>query len=232
MGLTKHLPNAITCMNLVCGMLGMVAVAEGNWQLAPFFIWAGGVFDLFDGLVARALKVHSEIGKQLDSLADMVTFGALPTLLLYQLIDLLAPDTYLRYAAILVAVAAALRLAKFNIDDQQATEFRGLATPAAALLLSGLVFWVKPLTMPQPAVAYALAVGTVAVAALMVSRLRFFAFKLGGHASKTTNVLKVSFLVLAIVAAVLLYEKAIAIIIILYILLSVIGHLVTLKNPS
>jgi len=232
MGLAKHIPNTLTCMNLVCGTLGILATAKtSTWHYVPYLIWAGGLFDLLDGLVARQLKVSSPIGKQLDSLADVVTFGVLPALFMLQIIGALT-TTYMGYAAIALAVAAALRLAKFNVDNSQTDEFTGMPTPAAALLISGLYYWLPETPAPNHALATLCLAGTLSVAALMVSNLRFFSLKQGGAASRTSKAARYVLLALAVLAIALLYFRAVAIIMILYILLSVVNHLFTRKTPS
>lgn len=145
-----HLPNAVTALNLVCGCIAINYVfpdAQGydNWVYASLFILAAAVCDFFDGLVARALHVSSELGKQLDSLADVVSFGVAPSFLLMKMLEKadqwsLVPFSVniTKYAALLVAVFSAVRLAKFNIDTRQSHHFIGLPTPANAMLIASL----------------------------------------------------------------------------------------------
>src|SRR5690606_13688246 len=111
----RHLPNFLTCCNLISGCLGIVAVLEERQIPAAYFVWAAGIFDFFDGFVARMLKVSSPIGKDLDSLADVVSFGVLPALVMYKLIGSATPSEVLPYVGFLIAVCSALRLAVFNI---------------------------------------------------------------------------------------------------------------------
>ena len=131
------LPNVITLLNLLCGCLGIIAIWEGKQPLAGYLIIIGLVFDFLDGFVARITKSYSAIGKQLDSLADMTTFGILPALLMF---DLMRHSTSERWAVVglLLAVFAALRLAKFNIDERQTMGFIGLPTPAMAVAIAAL----------------------------------------------------------------------------------------------
>lgn len=143
----KHIPNAITCFNLLSGCIGIVMAFNGDLILASYAIVIAAVFDFFDGFVARLLKAYSEIGKELDSLADVVSFGVLPSVIIYQLF-LQAPQlgmlsTYLNYSAFLIVIFSALRLAKFNIDTRQDENFLGLPTPANALLIASLPFIVS-----------------------------------------------------------------------------------------
>lgn len=140
------LPNAITCCNLICGCMATGTAFYGNYQWAALLIVMGAVFDFFDGLVARALGISSPIGKELDSLADVITFGMAPATIIFHLFhhvqypEWLSPaQELLPYTAFLIAAFSALRLAKFNIDTRQSTEFMGLPTPANALFWSSLV---------------------------------------------------------------------------------------------
>ena len=144
----KHLPNAITCANLFSGCLGIVFAFQHQLLFAAYAIFLAALFDFFDGFAARILKSFSGIGKDLDSLADMVSFGILPSVILYELL-LEAPQvehfsTYLNYIAFLIPVFSALRLAKFNTDERQAEIFIGLPTPANAILIASI-----PLTLLQ-----------------------------------------------------------------------------------
>src|ERR1700740_2323055 len=138
----KHLPNAITCANLFSGCIGIVFCFKENLIYAAYAIFLAAIFDFFDGLASRVLQSFSGIGKDLDSLADMVSFGVLPSVIIYELF-LQAPQiehvsTYLNYIAFLIPVFSALRLAKFNIDERQTEIFIGLPTPANAILIASL----------------------------------------------------------------------------------------------
>ena len=138
----RHVPNFITCLNLFSGCVGIVFAFQGELVIAGYAILVAAILDFFDGMVARLLKAHSEIGKELDSLADVVSFGVLPSVIIYQLF-LQSPQVgnisqYLNFSAFLIAIFSALRLAKFNIDERQAENFIGLPTPANALLIASL----------------------------------------------------------------------------------------------
>ena len=145
MGIKKHIPNTITCCNLVSGCIATTFAFAGNPKMAMFWIIMGAVFDFFDGMVARLLKVSSPIGKELDSLADDVTFGVAPSAIVFsELFTLQYPvlqglQTYIPYCAVLIAAFSALRLAKFNLDDRQTTSFIGLPTPANALFWGSFI---------------------------------------------------------------------------------------------
>lgn len=145
-GIVKHIPNSITCCNLICGCIAVGCAFYGQYQYAVLMIVAGAVFDFFDGMVARALGVSSPIGKELDSLADVITFGAAPSAIIFYLFsevhypDLLSPVKHLLpYTAFLMTAFSALRLAKFNLDERQHQQFIGLPTPANALFWGSLV---------------------------------------------------------------------------------------------
>lgn len=146
MCIKKHIPNTITCCNLVSGCIAISFAFAGNHKMALFWIIMGAVFDFFDGMVARLLKVSSPIGKELDSLADVVTFGVAPSAILFsELYTLQYPgfmhglEELFPYCAFLIAAFSALRLAKFNLDERQSTSFIGLPTPANALFWGSFI---------------------------------------------------------------------------------------------
>lgn len=128
-------------MNLLCGIMGVIFTFQGRFDIAFYMMMAGALCDFCDGLAARALKAYSELGKQLDSLADMVTFGVLPALLLHRLM-LISGESIWCYIPLLIAVFSALRLAKFNIDERQSENFIGLATPACAIICGSLACYI------------------------------------------------------------------------------------------
>jgi|TARA_B110000967_G_scaffold152574_1_gene156811 CDP-diacylglycerol--serine O-phosphatidyltransferase len=138
-----HIPNFITLLNLFSGSIAVIYAIEGHMKLTALFLCLGIFFDFFDGLLARKLKVQSELGVQLDSLADMVTSGLVPGLVLFHLLGLAPQPSWethslLPYFGLLVTLASAYRLAKFNISENQSDAFIGLPTPANALLIIAL----------------------------------------------------------------------------------------------
>ena len=139
MNLIKYIPNTFTILNLLSGCMGLIALYDGNLAQGAIFILIGSVFDFLDGFSARALNAMSGIGKELDSLADLITFGILPAFLLYHLIQEQGIP-YISLISLLVVIGSAFRLAKFNIDDSQKEVFKGMPTPANAFLIAGLVF--------------------------------------------------------------------------------------------
>lgn len=137
----KHIPNTITCLNLFSGCLGIVFAFEGELEWASYSILIAAIFDFLDGMLARLLNAYSDIGKDLDSLADVVSFGVLPSVIIYQLlIESSSHSDWLNYSAFLIAIFSALRLAKFNNDVRQSENFIGLPTPANAMLIASLPF--------------------------------------------------------------------------------------------
>ena len=142
----RNIPNALTCGNLLCGCVGVVEAFHNNLLLSCVLIGIALIFDFLDGFLARLLKVSSAIGKDLDSLADMVTFGLLPSIIMYQLLMQSIPDLFgiwKAYPAFIMAIFSAIRLAKFNNDPRQTDSFIGVPTPANAMLVASLPFIVQ-----------------------------------------------------------------------------------------
>ena len=146
MNFTKHIPNTITCCNLISGCIATVCALYGDTELALLWIITGAAFDFFDGMTARLLHVSSPIGKELDSLADDITFGVAPSAIIFAELAVINYPAYLEplrpilpYLAFIMAAFSALRLAKFNLDERQAMGFIGLPTPANALFWGSLI---------------------------------------------------------------------------------------------
>lgn len=142
MKLTAQVPNLLTLCNLLSGVLGIIWVLEGQVVYGAYFVLISAGFDFFDGFAARLLKVQSSLGKELDSLADVVSFGVLPGILLYALTKAHTEYLWLPYFTLVVPLLSAYRLAKFNLDTRQTDRFIGLPTPANALFLSTLPYLV------------------------------------------------------------------------------------------
>ncbi len=140
----KHIPNALTSFNLLFGCLSIIAsLVNNNLELAAYFIGAAAILDFFDGFIARALKVSSEIGKQLDSLADCISFGVAPGFIFYGITGTPIDFNHfnaLAYIPFLIPVFSAIRLAKFNIDTRQSESFIGVPTPANSLFIAAIPF--------------------------------------------------------------------------------------------
>ena len=137
MGLKRLIPNALTVSNFLCGCIAITQIAEGELAYASFLVIVGALFDFSDGFAARMLKVESKYGAELDSLADVVSFGLVPAYLIYSILSGLTSNNSIPYLAFLIAIFSALRLAQFNTNNEQSTFFRGLPTPAGAL------FWIS-----------------------------------------------------------------------------------------
>lgn len=136
----KHIPNFITCLNLFSGCVAVLLAFKGNYQYAFLVILLAAVFDFFDGFAARLLKAYSPMGKELDSLADMVSFGLAPGALVFSLLTKTWINEWVPFIAFLIPVFSGLRLAKFNIDTRQTNSFIGLPVPANAIFWAGIVY--------------------------------------------------------------------------------------------
>ncbi len=182
--LTRNIPNAITCCNLVSGCVATYFAFDGLYRAAFLFIVIGAVFDFFDGMSARLLGVSSPIGKELDSLADDVTFGVAPSAMIFTLLSTAAwPASWgavggvLPYAAFIMAAFSALRLAKFNLDERQSTSFIGLPTPANTLFWASLIVGAGDWLASSPWGALAVVAMMLASCWLLVSEIPMFALK-------------------------------------------------------
>jgi CDP-diacylglycerol--serine O-phosphatidyltransferase len=180
----KHIPNAITCCNLVSGCIAMVFALEGDYDCALLFIVIGAVFDFFDGMTARLLHVSSPIGKELDSLADVVTFGVAPSAMLFDFLrtaqwpeQLELLGGWLMLTAFVMAAFSALRLAKFNLDERQALGFIGLPTPANALFWGALIVGGEEWLMYHEWAAPLMLAASFGSCYLLVSEIPMFALK-------------------------------------------------------
>ena len=182
----NNIPNAVTSINLLCGTLAIIAAFScfddviwglQGYQLAFLLIALGAVADFCDGLVARLLNAVSGIGKELDSLSDLVTFGLAPAMVLYNMMHEAYPNSWIALTAVLLPVFGALRLAKFNVDTEQTTTFKGLPIPANAIFWIGYCAWFATHHTIAP---WVTVVCIVALSLLMVCNMRMFSFKLHG----------------------------------------------------
>jgi CDP-diacylglycerol--serine O-phosphatidyltransferase len=218
MKILKHIPNALTCLNLLCGCIGIVFVLEAYPVPAAYFVWAACVFDFFDGFAARWLKASSPIGKELDSLADMVSFGVLPSVMMYSWLGKESDHAYLPFIAFTIAIFSALRLAKFNIDERQTTSFIGLPTPANALFLTALPFLPESILIFTQQTWVLVAIILV-FSLLLVAEIELFALKFKNFGWRG-NELRFAFLGVALILIVVLNKSSLPAIILLYVLLS------------
>ena len=233
MSLKQHIPNTITCCNLISGCFSILFSFSGMSVMASVMIFAAGLFDFFDGFTARLLNAHSPIGGELDSLSDVVSFGVAPGFIMYRLMyeGMLEPIWPLGSVslfacfAFLLPVFSAVRLAKFNVDTRQTTSFIGLPTPPMAIFIASLplAFWQLGL-LGQPALNPYLGLGIVLLFSfMMVCNRPFFSFKMKKLAWKGNEV-KWIFLMLAVAGFVVFRFVALPFILLLYVLLSVLFY--------
>ena len=245
MSIKKHIPNAITLLNLLAGLLALIHAFNGNYNEAFSLVCWGSCFDYWDGFFARIWKVQSPIGLQLDSLADMVTSGVVPGLVMYKMLgDIqenqsqynLTEDTYymgvVPYLGFLITLASCYRLAKFNIDTRQTDSFIGLPTPANALLIMSIPMiqfhsefeWLVDF-LSNP---YVLVGVTVLSSYLLNAEIPLFSLKVKSFSWEKYK-MQVVFLILSLILIVLLEFIAIPIIILLYVILSVVNNMLGKK---
>jgi CDP-diacylglycerol--serine O-phosphatidyltransferase len=239
MNIKKHIPNLVTLGNLFCGTLATIFAVSGHFELTALFVVFGIFLDFFDGFFARILKVSGELGKQLDSLADMVTSGVVPGIVLFYLLgnkeqltneinDEFLIATYIPLIGLIITLAACYRLAKFNIDTRQSESFIGLPTPAMSLFVVFLplvqmnteIDFVRTLISNN----YFLIGVTILFSYLMNAELPLFSLKFKNYGLKE-NVFKYILIMLSLVLMIALEYLAVPVIIMSYLLLSIINNL-------
>ena len=245
MKIKQHIPNTLTVFNLISGLIALTLTFKGgpgheiNYVYASLFIFIAAVFDFLDGNAARILNAHSELGKQLDSLADLVSFGVAPGMMVFQMISVHCEGScnmfermhISPYFAMLIPVCSALRLAKFNIDIRQEVNFIGIPTPANAIFFASipLVLYVQPgffsLIHLDFLVTFfsntrILTILTVFFSYLLISDFKIFSMKFKSMAWMG-NQLRYSFLIISLTLFILFFLSAIPVIIIIYILMSI-----------
>ncbi|CAN5539556.1 CDP-alcohol phosphatidyltransferase family protein [soil metagenome] len=242
MNIKKHIPNAITCGNLFCGCLAIVFAFKDNIPYSVALVGIAAVLDFFDGFAARMLKVGGEMGKQLDSLADMVTFGVVPGILMYKLIILgiyleyhptnssFLPYGY-GYIGFLITIFSALRLAKFNIDTRQTDSFIGVPTPANCILICSIPLIYSSTMNKLILHPFLLIPLTLLLSYLLVAELPLFALKFKNF-GWADNKIRYSFLIISVILLILFQFIAIPFIIFLYIILSVINNMMNKTKTS
>ncbi len=184
MSIKKHIPNTITCCNLISGCIATSYAFAGNPETALLWIIIGAVFDFFDGMSARLLHVSSPIGKELDSLADDVTFGVAPATIVYSTLCVMEYPEFLEplrpilpYFAFVIAAFSALRLAKFNLDERQTTSFIGVPTPANALFWGSLIVSSPSWLIDNSWSIYIILALVIVTSYLLICELPLFALK-------------------------------------------------------
>jgi len=235
----KHWPNILTAMNVLCGSIAIIYAQQANFTVVFILLLLASVFDFFDGFVARLLGVNGEYGKIFDSLADMVTFGVVPALVLSEMMELsLTRDInifnfvvndnliiYYPYTAYLIIVFSALRLAKFHVDKRQVSEFIGLATPANALLIVSLAYLFTRADMLEFSRYFinneTLLVLCIVLCFLLVSEIPMFSLKFKGL-RWAENQYRYIFIAISIPILYFFKENSVAVILIIYILLNLV----------
>ena len=204
MKIVKHIPNSITSINLLCGALGVIYSFQGQLDIAFYLMLAGAACDFCDGFAARLLKAYSPMGKELDSLADLITFGFLPSIMLYKCMDIYHPGAWYCYLPLVIVIFSALRLAKFNIDERQSENYIGLATPACAMIcgsfaviahydINNIVGMFTESTWMIPA-------GSVILSLLLVSNLPMFSMKFKKDAPADLKWIRTAFIAVSVIA--------------------------------
>ena len=243
MNIKKHIPNLLTLGNLLCGTLATVAAVNSDYVTAASLVVLGIVFDFFDGFAARILKVSGELGKQLDSLADMVTSGVVPGIIVFKMlsekyidVNLLTEEftfsQYLPYLGLILTLAACYRLANFNIDTRQSDSFIGLPTPAMTLFVITLplipMYSENQFFINLVQNNYFLIGVTLVLSYLMNAEVPLFSLKFKSFVFKE-NLLKYGFLIASLILILTLEVISIPLVIILYVLLSVGSNMSTRK---
>ncbi len=223
----KCIPNTLTLANLFCGCLAVTYALDGDARTAFWLVITAAVFDFFDGFAARLLKAHSPIGADLDSLADMVSFGVVPSAVLYSL--------GLGWFGFIVALFSALRLAKFNIDERQSVEFIGLPTPANALFFTSIGYVLATYDsgyfVDVFSTKWFLYVLAVSFSLLMVSEIRMFSLKLKSFSFKA-NALVYCFLIFSAVLLVIFGVGAVPFVMLVYIITSLVRNVLQVRKVA
>lgn len=239
MNIVRHIPNTITSMNLLCGVLGVISTFKGNLDIAFYLMIAGAVCDFCDGLAARLLNAYSPMGKELDSLADLITFGLLPSVMLYKCMDIYHPGEWFCYIPLIIAVFSALRLAKFNIDDRQSENFIGLATPACAMICGSFTIVahmdIYNIAGAMTESTWMIPAASVILSLLLVSEIPMFSMKFKKGSPAEIKWMRISFIAVSVVAlaATLIlgqhFSHAVLFIFLAYILLNIIHGIIYRK---
>ena len=180
MKIIKHIPNTITSMNLLCGVMGVIFAFQGELSTAFYLMLAAAVCDFLDGFAARMLHAYSDMGKELDSLADLVSFGLLPSIMLHRRLIEGGVTGIVAYIPLIICVFSALRLAKFNVDTRQSENFLGLPTPACAMWCGSLVYSADHGVMSMANMLHdtmIIPIAVVILSLLLVSEIPMFSIK-------------------------------------------------------
>lgn len=221
----SNIPNGITLLNLLCGFVGIVCAFKYPEIPTAYFVWVGFLFDVLDGLAARILRAQSKLGGELDSLSDIVTFGVLPSIVLYQMLVPLTSSGIIPFLAGSIAVFSAYRLAKFNIDENQTNSFIGLPTPANALFITGLPLITSGAVNEFLHESWAVLLIVGIFSYLLVCSRNFFSYKMKNY-TWADNKFKYTFLLSSILFILFFNVSAISYVMLFY----VFSSLITKKN--
>lgn len=228
-----EIPNTITCLNLLCGCMAVIsAFGTGpsygieSYQWAFIFIGLASIFDFCDGAMARLIHAYSPLGKELDSLSDLVSFGLAPAMLLYVTIGSLSSIHWMPYTALAIAICGGIRLARFNVDTRQTTEFIGLPIPANAIFWVGAVAFMHSYGYPSDWIV----AGAIALMSwLMLAPMRIFSLKFKNFALRP-NIMRYAILAAAIISVSVFGLPGFSLAILLYILAAAIYNLISRKD--
>ena len=235
----RNIPNIITLANLTCGLFAIIFAFQGNLTTASLCIFLGAFFDFFDGLSARLLKVNGDLGKQLDSMADMVTFGVAPGFILFHFMYYLNNNVIFRYSienemftspaslALLIPIFSAIRLAKFNIDSKQTTSFIGLPTPVLAIFIAAIPH-IDANQFPMFFDLQLLSILAIILPLLLVVEIPLFSLKFSKAESliSSLNILRILLILSAVILFFVFQFAAIPFIVVLYLILSLLNNII------
>ena len=233
----KNIPNLITLGNLICGLFAIIFAFQGNLTTASLCIFLGALMDFLDGFAARILKVSGKLGKQLDSIVDMVTFGVAPGFILFHFMFYLQNNIILRHSmqnnsffpaalALLIPIFSAYRLAKFNIDERQIHSFIGLPTPALAIFIAAIPH-IDFNRFPMFADIQLLTILAILMPLLLIIEMPLFTLKFNTeeHMQSKVNLLRISLILSSLILFFVFKFAAIPFIVILYLILSILNNI-------
>ena len=238
--ITRNIANSITLANLACGLIAIIFAFQADFSSATICIFLAVAFDFLDGLIARALNINSELGKQLDSMSDLVSFGVAPGFMMFHFIYYLQNSIVFKFSmeneilipsllALIIPIFSALRLAKFNIDTKQEDSFIGLPTPALAIFFASIPH-INFNTFPMFADITFLTIIIIIMSLLLVSKMPLFSFKINRKEKNNsqTNIFRMALILSAIILFFVFQFAAIPFIVILYLILSVLNNIISL----
>ena len=239
----KHIPNLLTILNLLCGTTAVVFAVEGNWRWAVFLILLAALMDFLDGFAARMLKAYSEVGKQLDSLADMVTFGVLPAVMLYKIYQQVftgdiadffgipAIQWIILSTVLIIPAFSAIRLARFNTMEGDNPFFSGLPTPAHALFWTGAYWQImkEGLLFQHEVSVWMIWIIQIILAVHMIMPVPMFSLKFETYKLRG-NMIRYSFLFLSVILLIFTGIPGLSIVVLIYILLALVNILMAPKG--